>query len=113
MSEFMGLIKGHYEAKEEGFQPGGASLHSIMTPHGPDVECFEKNSTAELKPERIAEGTMVKKKKKSSLNRPPLWILILYYKMFVNVSMPSVNIACSLSFSSLRLSCLSHPSVWQ
>lgn len=61
MSEFMGLIKGHYEAKEEGFQPGGASLHSIMTPHGPDTECFEKNSTAELKPERVAEGTMVTK----------------------------------------------------
>lgn len=60
MSEFMGLIKGHYEAKEEGFQPGGASLHSIMTPHGPDYECFEKNSTSELKPERVAEGTMVK-----------------------------------------------------
>uniref|UniRef100_A0AAR2K030 Homogentisate 1,2-dioxygenase n=1 Tax=Pygocentrus nattereri TaxID=42514 RepID=A0AAR2K030_PYGNA len=58
MSEFMGLIKGHYEAKEEGFQPGGASLHSIMTPHGPDFDCFEKNSTAELKPERVAEGTM-------------------------------------------------------
>ncbi|RXN25787.1 homogentisate 1,2-dioxygenase [Labeo rohita] len=58
MSEFMGLIKGHYEAKEEGFQPGGASLHSIMTPHGPDVDCFEKNSTAVLKPERVAEGTM-------------------------------------------------------
>uniref|UniRef100_A0AAY4APQ3 Homogentisate 1,2-dioxygenase n=1 Tax=Denticeps clupeoides TaxID=299321 RepID=A0AAY4APQ3_9TELE len=58
MSEFMGLIKGHYEAKEEGFQPGGASLHSIMTPHGPDVDCFEKNSTATLKPERVAEGTM-------------------------------------------------------
>lgn len=62
MSEFMGLIKGHYEAKEEGFQPGGASLHSMMTPHGPDTECFEKNSTAELKPERVAEGTMVKTK---------------------------------------------------
>uniref|UniRef100_A0A3Q3DYB6 Homogentisate 1,2-dioxygenase n=1 Tax=Hippocampus comes TaxID=109280 RepID=A0A3Q3DYB6_HIPCM len=58
MSEFMGLIKGHYEAKEEGFQPGGASLHSIMTPHGPDTECFEKNSVADLKPERVAEGTM-------------------------------------------------------
>lgn len=60
MSEFMGLIKGHYEAKEEGFQPGGGSLHSIMTPHGPDADCFQKNSTAELKPERVAEGTMVK-----------------------------------------------------
>lgn len=59
MSEFMGLIKGHYEAKEEGFQGGGASLHSIMTPHGPDADCFEKNSVAKLKPERVAEGTMV------------------------------------------------------
>ncbi|KAG7275057.1 hypothetical protein CRUP_001777 [Coryphaenoides rupestris] len=52
MSEFMGLIKGHYEAKAEGFQPGGGSLHSIMTPHGPDLDCFEKSSTATLKPER-------------------------------------------------------------
>uniref|UniRef100_A0A673ZXN4 Homogentisate 1,2-dioxygenase n=1 Tax=Salmo trutta TaxID=8032 RepID=A0A673ZXN4_SALTR len=56
--EFMGLIKGHYEAKEEGFQPGGGSLHSMMTPHGPDRDCFEKSSTAPLKPERVAEGTM-------------------------------------------------------
>ena len=57
MSEFMGLILGQYEAKEDGFQPGGGSLHSIMTPHGPDVKCFSSASNAELKPERIAEGT--------------------------------------------------------
>lgn len=59
MSEFMGLIKGHYEAKEEGFQPGGGSLHSMMTPHGPDAVCFEKASKAKLVPERVAEETMV------------------------------------------------------
>ncbi|NXV01603.1 HGD dioxygenase, partial [Cettia cetti] len=58
MSEFMGLIKGHYEAKEEGFQPGGGSLHSMMTPHGPDADCFEKASKAQLEPERVADGTM-------------------------------------------------------
>ena len=58
MSEFMGLIHGSYEAKEGGFQPGGASLHSMMTPHGPDVECFEKNSRGELNPQKIAHGTM-------------------------------------------------------
>lgn len=29
MSEFMGLIVGKYEAKESGFRPGGASLHSM------------------------------------------------------------------------------------
>ncbi|OXU17585.1 hypothetical protein TSAR_014480 [Trichomalopsis sarcophagae] len=57
MSEFMGLIKGRYEAKEEGFQPGGGSLHSMMTPHGPDTNCFEGASNAELGAERIADGT--------------------------------------------------------
>lgn len=59
MSEFMGLIFGSYEAKEEGFLPGGASLHSMMTPHGPDVDCFEAATNEELKPTRIADGTQV------------------------------------------------------
>lgn len=58
MSEFMGLIHGKYEAKEKGFSPGGATLHSMMTPHGPDAECFEMASNAELKPQRVAEDTM-------------------------------------------------------
>ncbi|CAB0032205.1 unnamed protein product, partial [Trichogramma brassicae] len=59
MSEFMGLIRGSYEAKDrEGFQPGGASLHSMMTPHGPDAACYEAaSSQAELRPERVADGT--------------------------------------------------------
>lgn len=60
MSEFMGLIFGNYEAKEEGFRPGGASLHSMMVPHGPDVQCFEGASKGELKPVRVADGTQVK-----------------------------------------------------
>jgi homogentisate 1,2-dioxygenase len=43
MSEFMGLIRGRYEAKQaDGFSPGGASLHSCMTPHGPDAATFER-----------------------------------------------------------------------
>lgn len=41
MSEFMGLIRGTYEAKQEGFLPGGASLHLCMTPHGPDTSTYE------------------------------------------------------------------------
>lgn len=57
MSEFMGLILGQYEAKEIGFYPGGATLHSMMTAHGPDQRCFETASNAELKPQRIADGT--------------------------------------------------------
>ena len=58
MSEFMGLVLGAYEAKEGGFRPGGASLHSMMTPHGPDYACFEKASTDQLKPQRVADNTM-------------------------------------------------------
>ncbi|GBP96227.1 Homogentisate 1,2-dioxygenase, partial [Eumeta japonica] len=57
MSEFMGLILGRYEAKEEGFAAGGATLHSMMTPHGPDASCFNAASAAELKPQKIAENT--------------------------------------------------------
>lgn len=57
MSEFMGLILGRYEAKEGGFLPGGATLHSIMTPHGPDYNCFEQATNAVLEPQRVADGT--------------------------------------------------------
>lgn len=60
MSEFMGLIYGNYEAKEEGFKPGGASLHSMMTPHGPDADAFQKASKMKLEPGRVADGTMVR-----------------------------------------------------
>ena len=30
-SEFMGLVHGVYDAKAEGFVPGGASLHNCMS----------------------------------------------------------------------------------
>jgi len=32
----------------------------MMTPHGPDKDCFEKASEGELKPQRVADGTMVR-----------------------------------------------------
>ena len=57
MSEFMGLIRGQYDAKEEGFVPGGISLHNMMLAHGPDAPGFEKASTAELKPVKL-DNTM-------------------------------------------------------
>ena len=41
-SEFMGLISGVYDAKAEGFAPGGASLHNCMSGHGPDVDTYER-----------------------------------------------------------------------
>ena len=57
MSEFMGLIHGVYDAKEEGFVPGGCSLHNSMSPHGPEAAVFEKASNVELKPQRY-ENTL-------------------------------------------------------
>src|SRR6185295_5213481 len=57
MSEAMGLIHGAYDAKAEGFQPGGLSLHNLMSGHGPDVESWQKASAAELKPAKI-ENTL-------------------------------------------------------
>lgn len=57
MSECMGLLTGEYDAKAEGFQPGGLSLHNMMSGHGPDVETWRRASEAELKPHKI-DGTM-------------------------------------------------------
>ncbi len=55
-SEFMGLIDGVYDAKAEGFRPGGASLHNCMTGHGPDAQTFDQASTADLaQPTRIRD----------------------------------------------------------
>lgn len=55
-SEFMGLLHGAYDAKAEGFVPGGCSLHNCMSGHGPDAATFEKASNADLsKPDVIAD----------------------------------------------------------
>ncbi|MBL8362149.1 MAG: homogentisate 1,2-dioxygenase [Rubrivivax sp.] len=53
MSEFMGLVLGQYDAKPEGFRPGGMSLHNAFVPHGPDAEAFDKASRAELAPHKL------------------------------------------------------------
>jgi homogentisate 1,2-dioxygenase len=57
MSEFMGLVYGQYDAKPQGFVPGGVSLHNTMLPHGPDVDAFEAASNAALQPRKL-EGTL-------------------------------------------------------
>ena len=57
MSEFMGLIYGMYDAKPEGFVPGGASLHNCMSAHGPDEAAFEGSSNTKLAPVK-QEATM-------------------------------------------------------
>ena len=53
MSELMGLVKGAYDAKAEGFVPGGASLHNCMNAHGPDRASYEKAISAELAPQKL------------------------------------------------------------
>ena len=57
MSEAMGLIHGAYDAKAEGFEPGGLSLHNRMSAHGPDHDSWRAASDAELKPHKI-DGTL-------------------------------------------------------
>jgi homogentisate 1,2-dioxygenase len=53
MSEFMGLVHGEYDAKAEGFAPGGGSLHNGFSAHGPDAATYEKASTVALGPAKI------------------------------------------------------------
>lgn len=57
-SEFMGLVHGAYDAKAEGFVPGGASLHNGFTGHGPDAATFEKASAADLSKPDVIKDTM-------------------------------------------------------
>ena len=57
MSELMGNIHGIYDAKPEGFAPGGMSLHNMMLPHGPDMDSFEKATNSELIPQKM-QNTM-------------------------------------------------------
>ncbi|WP_448681046.1 homogentisate 1,2-dioxygenase [Pseudomonas nicosulfuronedens] len=53
MNEFMGLIQGVYDAKADGFVPGGASLHNCMSAHGPDNATTVQAIAADLKPHKI------------------------------------------------------------
>ncbi len=56
-SEFMGLIRGIYDAKPQGFVPGGASLHNCMSGHGPDALAYERALAADTTvPELIRDS---------------------------------------------------------
>ena len=57
MSEYMGLVRGVYDAKAEGFTPGGGSLHNTFASHGPDADTYARASTAELAPQKL-DGTL-------------------------------------------------------
>ncbi len=68
--EFMGLIHGAYDAKADGFSPGGASLHNCMTGHGPDAETFEKASSADTTKPHYITDTMAFMFETRTLIRP-------------------------------------------
>jgi homogentisate 1,2-dioxygenase len=56
MSEFMGLIRGTYDAKDGGgFEPGGASVHHQMNGHGHVAESHRRASAAGLKPVKLED----------------------------------------------------------
>jgi len=57
-SEFMGLITGVYDAKADGFQPGGASLHNCMSGHGPDAATQAAASRADTRTPHKVDATM-------------------------------------------------------
>jgi homogentisate 1,2-dioxygenase len=74
MSEFMGLVYGQYDAKPEGFRPGGMSLHNCMVPHGPDAEAFDKASAAALSPHKL-ENTLAFMFESCWRFRPTAWAM--------------------------------------
>jgi homogentisate 1,2-dioxygenase len=74
MNEFMGLIYGEYDAKAEGFIPGGASLHNCMSGHGPDAQTFEKARAADLKPVHV-QNTLAFMFETRMVVRPTRWAL--------------------------------------
>ncbi|WP_044870497.1 homogentisate 1,2-dioxygenase [Pseudomonas sp. LFM046] len=74
MNEFMGLIQGAYDAKAEGFAPGGASLHNCMSAHGPDNATTTTAIAVDLKPHKI-DNTMAFMFETSRVLRPSQYAL--------------------------------------
>jgi len=74
MSEFMGLVHGQYDAKPEGFRPGGMSLHNSHVPHGPDADAFGKASQEPLAPHKL-DNTLAFMFESRWRMRPTAWAL--------------------------------------
>lgn len=103
MSEYMGMIEGMYDAKGKAFAPGGGSLHSCMTAHGPDAATFAKASTEELNPVKFTgglafmfESSYLLKVSKSALTTPHLQANYIKCwnklpKLFNGEKNPSIN----------------------
>jgi homogentisate 1,2-dioxygenase len=74
-SEFMGLISGVYDAKAEGFAPGGASLHNCMSGHGPDTATYRKALRADTSRPVHVPATMAFMFETRAVIRPTRWAL--------------------------------------
>ena len=74
MAEYMGLIKGQYDAKPDGFVPGGSSLHNTMSPHGPEASVFEHASQVELVPDRY-QGSLAFMLESRYIIQPTRWAM--------------------------------------
>ncbi len=74
MSELMGLVRGGYDAKAEGFSPGGMSLHNCMSAHGPDVATAARASSAALAPHKLDDTLAFMFESRWPL-RPTRWAL--------------------------------------
>jgi homogentisate 1,2-dioxygenase len=74
MNEFMGLVHGAYDAKADGFAPGGASLHNCMSAHGPDRATYEKAVAVHLVPVKI-DATLAFMFETSRVLKPTSWAM--------------------------------------
>jgi homogentisate 1,2-dioxygenase len=74
-SEFMGLVHGAYDAKAEGFVPGGASLHNTMSGHGPDADTFAKASKSDTSHPKKVDNTMAFMFESCNIMRPTPYAL--------------------------------------
>ena len=57
-TEVMGLIYGQYGGSSHVLEPGGLSYEASYMPHGESYQTWVDATTKDLKPERVAEGTM-------------------------------------------------------
>ncbi|PVV01251.1 hypothetical protein BB560_004340 [Smittium megazygosporum] len=92
MSEFMGLIFGEYEGKKNAFLPGGASLHQIMVPHGPDAQATAQELKRKDSNVKIAQSAMAFMFESMFMLKPTKWAMSLsdklekdYYKVWENI----------------------------
>jgi homogentisate 1,2-dioxygenase len=74
MNECMGLVRGVYDGKAEGFSPGGLSIHGLMSAHGPDLATTQRAMAADLAPHKL-EGTLAFMFETAQVLRPSMFAM--------------------------------------